>query len=261
MSRNLTTAFIFSLAFQLCLSFSAFSQCDPKDDPCAPKKEPGAWDKSLAFGFNKTSGNADTTLVNLAGDFDRDYEGNIWDFGFQYNYGEDDDREQSGLDNVSRNDFRSHATYNHLLGDQWFVGLGSKVFYDEIADIDYRVFVDPALGYYFIRDNQFKFKIEAGPSYIFEQVGGIEDDYLAPRIADGFEWALTCTSKIFQTAEILFDVGDSENYLVNAEAGVESALTTALSLVFKVRETYDNQPAEGRERGDLAMITAIKVTL
>ncbi len=260
MKKACKAVFILLLTVVL-TSTLVFAQCDPKDDPCAPKKEPGVWDKSLAFGFNLTSGNSDTTLANISGKFSRDYENNIWDFGMQYNYGEDKDRELSGEDKVSRNDFRSNASYNRLLDERLFVGFGTKFFYDEIADIDYRVFADPTVGYYLLKDNTFKFKLEAGPSYIFEKVGGVEDDYLAPRVADGFEWVLSCTSKIFQTAEVLMDINDSENYLVNAEVGVEAALNATMSLVFKVRETYDNQPADGREKDDLAMITALKVTL
>lgn len=118
-----------------------------------------------------------------------------------------------------------------MLNDNSFLGLGGKFLYDELAEIDYRTNLDPTYGYYFIKDNQFKFKLEGGPSYIFEKVGQKSDDYLAPRLADRFDWALTCTSKIYQLAEILFDVNDSDNYIINAEIGVESALTTALSLV------------------------------
>jgi len=253
--------FLILLALQLHIASSLFAECIPTVDGCTPAKDPSAWDKSLAFGLNVTSGNSETTLVNIGGKVARDFENNIWDFGVAYNYGEDKAREETNQDKTSRNDFRGNASYNRLLDERVFVGLGSKVFYDEIADIDYRVNVDPTAGYYFLKDNSFKFRGEAGPSYIFERVGAVDNDYLAPRVADKFEWFITCTSKLFQSAEVLFDVNDGDNYLVNAEVGLESALTTSLSLVFTVRETYDNVPAEGKEKDDLALITALKVTL
>jgi putative salt-induced outer membrane protein YdiY len=251
----------FTLFLILIPATQAFSQCDPKEDSCAPKKEPGAWDKSLAFGLNVTSGNSETTVANIASKFAKDFEGEIWDFGLAYNYGEDKAREDSGEDKTNRNDLRGNASYNHMLNDNVFVGFGTKFLYDEIADVDYRVGLDPTAGYYFIKDNTYKFRLEAGPSYIFEKVGSVSDDYLAPRIADRFDWAISCTSKIYQTAEVLFDINDSDNYLVNAEIGVEAALNSTLSLVFTVRETFDNQPAPDREKDDLAIITALKVAI
>lgn len=260
MKKTLKVVFL-SLLTVLISTSIAFSQCDPKEDACAPKKEPGAWDKSLAFGLNVTSGNSETTLANIASKIARDYEGEIWDFGLTYNYGEDKDRESAGEDKVNKNEFRGNASYNHMLNDTSFVGFGTKVLYDEIADIDYRVGLDPTYGYYFIKDNTYKFRLEAGPSYIFEKVGGLSDDYLAPRVADRFDWAISCTSKIYQTAEVLMDINDSDNYIVNAEIGIEAALNATLSLVFLVRETFDNQPAADREKDDLAVITALKVAL
>lgn len=258
----LTLAFMYALAFAcLALSETALAECNPVDDPCAPKKDPAAWDKSLSLGFNLTQGNSDTTLFNLGGKAARDYQNDIWDFGFAYSYGEDDAREEAGEDKTNKNDFRGNASYSYLLTDRLFLGFGTKYLYDEIADIDYRVNLEPTVGYYFLKDNSFKFRIEGGPGYIFEKAGGVDDDYFAPRIADRFEWAITCTSKMFQAAEVIFDISDSDNYIVNAEAGVEAALTTALALVFSVRETYDNQPAAGREKDDLAVITALKVAL
>lgn len=93
-------------------SQSAHAQCDPKADACAAPKEPSSWDKSLAFGFNMTQGNTETTLLNIAGKAAYDYQGEIYDFGMSYNYGEDKAREDGGQDKVSRNDYRANGSYN-----------------------------------------------------------------------------------------------------------------------------------------------------
>lgn len=239
----------------------SFSECVPKEDACAPKKKIGEWDTSLALGFNMTSGNSDTQLFTILGKAYYEKDNNIIDNTMMYNFGSDDAAKDENGDSTTRNDFRLLSAYNRLLTERTFVGFGGKFFYDEIADLDYRVFLDPSAGYYFLKDTSFTFRLEAGPSYIFERSGGIKDDYVAPRVADKFEYFISCTSKIYQSAEILLDVNDSENYLVNAEIGIESALSTELSLVMLIRETFDNQPAEGREKDDLAVISALKVAL
>ena len=208
-----------------------------------------------------TSGNSDTQLFTVLGKSYYEKDQNIIDGAVMYNFGKDKAATKIDGDDTTRNDFRALAQYNRLLTDRSFVGFGTKFFYDEIADIDYRVFLDPSAGYYLLKDSTFKFRLEAGPSYVIERVGGIKDDYVAPRIADRFEYYLTCTSKLYQSAEVLLDVNDSKNYLINAEVGVEAALSTDLSLVTLIRETYDGQPAEGRDKGDLAVITALKVSI
>ena len=49
--------------------------------------------------------------------------------------------------------------------------------------------------------------------------------------------------------------------LINAEVGIEAAIATNLALVLSVKETFDNVPAEGREKDDLIVTTALKVSL
>ncbi len=258
---NRSYSFIFSIFLLPLISVSALAECIPKDEACAPKKKIGEWDNSLAFGYNMTSGNSDTQLVTILGKSYYEKDKNIVDSTFMYNFGSDSNAKDETGDDTTRNDFRLLSAYNRLLDDRMYLGMGGKFFYDEIAQIDYRVFIDPSMGYYLLKDNTFKFRVEAGPSYIFEEVDSVKDDYLAPRLGDKFEYYLSCTSKLYQSAEILFDVNNSENYLVNAEVGIEAALSTELSLVFLVRETFDNEPAEGREKDDLAMISALKVSI
>lgn len=264
-SESISRSFILSLT-ALFVSVlipvgSCFAECIPGDDPCAPKKKIGEWDNSVAFGFNMTSGNSSTRLVTVLGNTYYEKDSDIVEGTLMYNFGEDRNVDDEKNGSTTRNDFRVLGQYNHLVTERTFLGFGSKFFYDEIADIDYRVFVSPSAGYYFLKDNTFKLRLEGGPSYVFERVGGLNDEYLAPRLANRFDWFITCTSKIYQTAEILGDTNDSQNFLVNAEVGIESALSTALSLVVLVRETFDNQPAEGRDKGDLAVISALKVAI
>lgn len=249
-------------ALSLLIINSAFAGCNAADDPCAPKKKINSWDKSIAAGFNLTSGNTETTLLNLAFAAKKeDSDGNIFDSSAAFNYGTDDNARGPNSDDVTRNDVRGFARYDHLLSDNWYLGFGTSFLNDDLADIDYRVTVDPSPGVYLLKNDDYKFRVEAGPSYLFERVGGETDNYFAPRIAERFDWIISCTSKLYEKAEVLFDINDSDNYIVNAEAGVEAALSTDLALVFAVRNVYDNQPALDREKNDLQTITSIKVAL
>lgn len=240
---------------------SLHAECVPSEDPCAPKKKTGDWDVSGLFGFNFTSGNTDTTLLTVGAKGLLDKDNNLWELSADYSFGKDDEREDPKFDDTTRNDFRALARYDRLLSERFYVGLGSKFLYDEIAEVDYRVNIDPNVGYFLLKDNTYKFRVEGGPSYVFEEVGDVEDDYFAPRLAERFDWAITCTSKVYQQAEVFMDIDDSDNYVVNAEVGVEAALSSQLSLALLIRQTYDNVPAAGREKDDLAVISALKVAL
>jgi putative salt-induced outer membrane protein YdiY len=253
---------LYIAAITVSISTNAFAGCNPETDPCAPKKVIGAWEKSIAAGFNLTDGNTETTLLNIGLNARKeDTNGNIFEAMTAFNYGTDKAAEASTGDDVTRNDVRGNARYDRLLDDSWYLGLGSSFLSDDLADIDYRVTVDPSPGYYFIKNDDYKFRVEAGPSYLFEQVGGESDNYFAPRVAQRFDWVLSCTSKFYEKAEVLFDISNSDNYIINSELGVEAALATNLALVFTVRDVYDNVPAAGREKNDLQTITSLKVAL
>ncbi len=225
-----------------------------------PAKDPSAWDKSVNFGLNYTDGNSKTTNIYAGGLVARDYNNNAWRFQADYNYGAAADSADAPK-TENKNNFRALADYRRVLENDWFAGAGTAFAHDEIADLQYRVIVSPSAGRYLIRDEQTKFSLEAGPSYVFEKLGEVEEDFAAARIADRLEWEISPTSKFFQFTEYLISFEDSSQYLLNAEVGIESALNSYLSLVISVRDYYINKPAEGRVPNDVITITALKVTL
>jgi len=223
-------------------------------------KDPSIWDKSIMAGFNYTEGNTKVTNLNLNGKIARDYEQNAWNFEVDYNYGSAADDANSPR-RENKNNFRARGDYKRILDDTWFAGGGTSLFHDDIADLRYREILSSGLGAFLVRDEDVKFALEAGPAYVFEKKGDISDDYLAPRVADRLDIKLSETAKIYQFAEYLVSADDSDNYIVTAEAGIEAALNSHLSLVLTVRDNYINQPAAGRVQNDVATITALKVTL
>jgi hypothetical protein len=212
------------------------------------------------FGLNYTEGNTKTTNVNIGGLVARDYQSNAWRFQTDFNYG-------SAADNANdprkenKNNIRSLVDYKRIVDETWFAGGGVSFAHDEIADLKYRAILSPSAGAYIVRDEDLKISLEAGPSYIFEKLGDVDDDFLAARVANRLEWSLSATSKLFEFVEYLVSTEDSSQYLINAEVGVEAALNSFLSLVLSVKDYYINQPAEDRVPNDVITITALKVTL
>lgn len=225
-------------------------------DACAKgvKKDPGEWDLSLAMGFNLTQGNADTTLLTGQATALREIENDIYNLEFNGAFGKQDSVDTQRY-------VRGDAGYKRLLGDNWY-GTGSVGFLaDQIADIDYRLLLNPGLGYFFIKSDTTTLNLESGPSYVFQKQGGAKDNFAAFRLANGYEWKFSETAKIFQTTEYLLNIEETNDSLINASFGIEASLTSKLALVWAIRDRYDNLPAPGLEKNDVAITSALKVAL
>lgn len=219
-----------------------------------PKKAPGDWDLSTNFGFNLANGNSDNLLLTAGAQANRDIDDDSYNLGFNGAVGEQDGEDTQRY-------IRGDAGYKHLLDDRMYLGFSLAYLSDEIANVDYRLFINPALGYYLIRTDETKFNVEAGPSYIFEKLGPDKNDFLAARVAERLEWKFSETGKFFEGVEFLLNTSDTEDYLLNSEAGIEATLTSELALVFSIRDRYDNQPSANREKNDVFITTALKVAL
>jgi putative salt-induced outer membrane protein YdiY len=229
--------------------------------PCdTTPKDPSIWDKSVTAGFNYTQGNSNTSSLNLNGKMARDYQDEAWRFETDYNYGNASET-PDGKREVTKNMARANADYKHTLDTVWFAGANTAFAYDEIADLNYRAILSPALGAYAIKDDVTTLSLEAGPSYVWENLGGVEQDFAAARVADRWTWKISKTASIYQSAEYLISFEDASQYLFNGEVGIEAALTSMVNLVLSVRDYYINQPAEGRRPNDVYTITGLKVNL
>ena len=223
-----------------------------------PEKDPDSWDKSVLFGFNYTEGNSNTTSVNLNTKISQDQADRSWRFEGDYNYA--NAASEPGESRArTKDNLRLNGEYKHIVSSKLFAGLGSSYTYDSIADVDYRAIVSPSLGAFLYRQNKSSVSVEGGPSYVWERLGGIQDDFPAFRVANRAVVRLTETSAFYQSGEFLMSLTESGNYLFNAEVGIEAAVVSNISLSFSIRDYYINQPAGGRQSNDIYTITALKL--
>jgi len=226
---------------------------EPKEMEHAEEQEEITWDRSVSFGFNLTDGNSETTLFNIGGKLSREKSKDIWRFEAAHSFGE-----ENGATNIDRT--TGIAQYKHLFTERWYAGLGLDFLRNDISDVKYRATANPVLGYFIVKNDTHRFSVEGGPSYLWEEVAGIENNYLAPRVGQRWEWQLSETAKFFEEASVIWEAENSTNYIINAEAGIEAILVDSLSIVISVIDTYDNQPAEELKRNDITTITALNYT-
>jgi putative salt-induced outer membrane protein YdiY len=210
------------------------------------------WEKSAALGLSLTAGNSETLLVT--GDFRaiKKLTVDTFDLGANFSYGEN----SSVKNNES---VRAFGQWDHLFTERFYSYLRLEGLHDAVADVEYRVTLSPGAGYHFIKNDKMKLSGEAGPAVVFEKQGVEETVYLTARLAEKFEYKFSDRARLWQSLEFLPQVDDVENFLINAEIGVEAALTQKTSLRVYVQDTYDNEPAPGRKKNDIKLVSAVAV--
>ena len=214
-----------------------------------PTNKP-VWESTLTFGLTLTSGNSDTLLANTSFATHRDNPTNEWLLGADAAYGEN-----NSVKNAET--LHGYGQYNHRFSDRWFGYVRADGLHDGIADVDYRVTLSPGAGYYFIKRKETTLAAEAGPAVLLEKLDGEHKIYCTPRLAERFEHKLDAHARVWQNVEFLPQVDKPENFLLNAEVGVEAALTKKLSLRTVVDDNYANIPAPGREDNDVKIVSGL----
>jgi putative salt-induced outer membrane protein len=216
-------------------------------------EEKSPWEGSAALGFTMTSGNSDTLLLNANIERVRKKEKNEWRLRLDGTYGEND-----GTKNNEQ--LKGSSQYNRIFGDEgrWYFYGRVEGLYDGIADIDGRFTIGPGIGYYFIKNDKMSLSGEVGPGVVIEKLGSEDwNTYFTMRAAERFEYKINARSRLWQSVEFLPEVPDTENYIVNAEIGVESSITEQWGLRVVLQDSYDNQPSPGREQNDLKLVAGI----
>jgi putative salt-induced outer membrane protein len=234
----------------LCLAApTAFSQAATN----APPKSP-PWDVSASAGLTLTRGNSKTLLAvgNLLGT--KKWEQNEVDLGVDGTYGE---TTINGTNTKNAEQLHGFGQYNRLFSDRVFGYLRVEGLHDEIADIRYRLQIGPGAGYYFIKTTNTTFRAEIGPGYIYEQDSSEQRSYMSLRIAERYDQKINAHAKLWEFAEVLPQVDRFSKYIINAEVGIETAITKKLSQKTYLQDSYHSEPALGRLKNDMKLVAAL----
>lgn len=222
----------------------------PAPKLAAPVKTP--WESAITAGLTLTRGNSDTMLVTAGATTEKKGKINEWGFGADGAYGED-----SGQKNVDT--IHAFGQLNHLFSEKFYVYLRANALHDGIADLQYRLTIGPGLGYYLLKETNTTLAFEAGSAFVTERLGNEDNNYATLRLAERFEHKFfEGKARLWQNVEILPQVDDFNNYVVNAVIGIETALSTKFSLQTYLQDNFANQPAAGREKNDLKLVSGIK---
>jgi len=178
--------------------------------------------------------------------------------GAEANYGE---VTTEGNDDTTVENARAYANVKRTLSEMTFCSLDGSVFYDDIALIDYRFTLGPALGMYLVKTETTKLSAEVGVVYIWEKEEDIKEDFVAYRVAQRLDHEFSETARIWQQVQYLPEAEEFDNYLLDSELGVEATLNGNLNLRVVLQDKYDSKPAQGLNKNDVTLIAGISVKL
>jgi len=219
------------------------------------------WDNNAAFGMTLTNGNSNTFSGNITVTSERKKPSNEIRLGVEANYGETEVEGTGGekITDTNVQNARGWGDYKWLLDERNYIYVNGVLSQDEIADIDYRIYVGPGVGRYIIKNDNSSLSVEGGVSYIKEKLGGLEDERAVLRLYERCEHRLSATSKIWQYLEYLPAFEDFSNYLLNGEIGIEAAINSHMNLRLVAQDKYNSMPAVGKEKNDFTLIAGIGI--
>lgn len=213
------------------------------------------WSSSIGAGLAITSGNSDTTNINVSANTTWDPKTDrLFKAEALYLLGETDGEKQvdksTALARYER-DFQARAF--------WF----GEVQYlrDPFKAINYLVSPLAGAGYHVIRTDTRKLTFDGAVGAVVE-----DDDVLgrdtsgAVKAGEAFEWALSPASKVTQKLTGLWKADDFGDALYHFDAGLSTTVVERLEL--KLAYVYDYKaepPSPDIEKGDSALFAALLV--
>ena len=229
----------------------SFAQVTVKDD--------GQWRALFTAGASVSSGNSDSTTINLSGDVVKATKIDKLTFNGRALY-------------VKNDDVDAEQRYAFGTGDQRDVtervfGFGQfDALKDEPANLSSRYSVGAGAGYHLIKQDNLTWDVSTG-------VGFTQERYVVPALQDGvLRSKYSNTELLFaeesnhkisdnttfkQRLAYLPDLRNSGEFRATFDGGISVAMTQRFSLTATVQHRYDSNPGDGLKKNDTLFVTGV----
>lgn len=215
-----------------------------------------SWKSSISLGATYKQGNTDKTLytMNLKGD--RAAPKSNWVNSLYGEYGKTEGEQTEGQ-------VRGQSNYRYKFGtEDFFGGIFSEAYHDDIKDVRFRAKIGPNVGYYFINKKAMKLDTSVGLNYVYQRTANGESQYEEWRVAGNYLWNISETASYYLNAEYSAKVDNPNDGTGLLTTGVKSKLNTKLSMFVEVRDEYDNIPdGDDVEYNDLTITAGLTYDL
>ncbi len=232
---------------------AAFAQATVKPD--------GQWRYALGAGASFSSGNTDSSSINLNGEGVRATADDKLGVYARMLYAKNNDTttaEQIGLG----------GRYERNLDEHWFSFGQADYLRDKPANVSSRLSGAGGLGYHLIKTDPLKFDVFAGAGYTRDSfitptvvAGELRDGYGRAELLLGEEsiHKFTDTTSLKQRLVVYPSLKQSGEYRAVFDAGLAVAINKTMNLTASVNYRFNSDPGAGLKKGDTLFLTGISV--
>jgi putative salt-induced outer membrane protein YdiY len=239
------TAIAFVVLVLACAARPVFGQ--------APAPPPKVWTVTASAGLALTSGNSNTSTINLAYDLTYDPQTrNVVKSDGLYLRGVNE-----GELSVRRTGLNIRDEYE--LTDRIFVFGQNQYLRDEFKNIDYLLAPTGGVGYKIIDTDTTKFGVDGSVGMVWEKNPGFDVNASgAPATGEKFTHALTDNTTLSQTFMGLWKTDDFEDALFTLGVSIAASMSTRTQLKGEALDTFKNKPPLPTIRAnDVAVLVSI----
>jgi putative salt-induced outer membrane protein len=207
----------------------------------AVAEEGKKWKDEAQLAYVKTGGNTEVTLLSAKNLLTYQATEKIkLDWSALARFAE---TEVDGKTDKSAERYATELHLEYAITERFYTAAHGGWLRDKFAGIDDQYYFGPSVGYKFLIGPKHFLKAEAGVDYVTEDyTDNTDDDYMRGRAFGEYAFALTEKTRFSQSLEYLHDFDNSDNYNVNSETALITAMSDKLSLKTSYVINYDNEP-------------------
>ncbi|MDD2789717.1 MAG: DUF481 domain-containing protein [Sulfurimonas sp.] len=223
------------------------------------------------LGFNKTSGNTDTTTLNLDGKAEKNLGKHAFTASIDGQYAEN-----NGVE--SKNKFVAELNYDYALTDRLDFNYLAGYKDDKFSRFDYQIYTGPGAKYLVFKDDIHKLTVDGNLLYAKDSIARVNYDaagdiikypnaddiatvtydpsytesYAAYRLKGVYERQLLENLKFGQELSYRSSFKDQSNFFVYSKTGLSTKLSTLFSAGMSYKIDYVNLPGD-KEKSDTTL--------
>lgn len=224
--------------------------------PLSAQKAPKQVRVTGDFSFVNASGNSDLTTLSGSEKLQITSRDSLWRF------------EQTGAavygrsrDSTTAGTYSASARLDRELSPRLSVFAAGTWLRNRFAGIGRRFEELLGLAGQLVAEDRDKLDVEVGAAITQQRsTAGVDDNFVAARVAGRYKHLLTDKAFFQQKAEFLPNLQTSSDYRINSETSLVAPLSTAIALTMSYVVRFDNLPEPGFKKTDRLLSSGIQVT-
>ena len=225
----------------------------PMDKEALAQEKETLWQREIAFGYNKSSGNTQNNQLSLRFNGNRKTDHDEFTIKADSFY-------SSSNEKMDAQKWYGMLRYAFsFYENKWYNFYKIEGSHDRFASIDYRIVPSTGIGYWFSDDPDFKAMVEAGVGLehttFRDGISNTNEAVLIPRAF--FEKKLFVDSRISQNIILYPSLEDIGGYRLHSETSLVNPISDKLSLQLSLITDYDSAPPRDTKKRDTRLISSL----